>query len=81
MAFRKMCNIKNMGGGKKKLPDLEKCVRVKKMGNPEKNISLYCVISPANYRLLFNLLLFRSSTARVSGTFILSSWSLQKNKV
>ena len=43
-----------------------------------KNISLYCVISLANFRLLFNLLLIRSSTARGSGTSILLRWSLQK---
>ena len=47
-------------------------------GNIGKNISLYCVISLANFRLLFNLLLIRSSTARGSGTSILSRWSLQK---
>ena len=46
--------------------------------NIGKNISLYCVISLANFRLLFNLLLIRSSTARGSGTSILSRWSLQK---
>ena len=43
-----------------------------------KNISLYCVISLANFRLLFNLLLIRSSTARGSSTSILLRWSLQK---
>ena len=32
------------------------------------NISLYCVISLANFRLLFNLQLIRSPTARGSGT-------------
>ena len=41
-------------------------------------ISLYCVISLANFCLLFNLLLIRSSSARGSGTFILLRWSLQK---
>ena len=41
-------------------------------------ISLYCVISLANFRLLFNLLLIRSSTARGSGTSISLRWSLQK---
>ena len=46
--------------------------------NIGKNISLYCVISLANFRLLFNLLLIRSSTARGSGTSILLRWSLQK---
>ena len=44
----------------------------------EKNISLYCVISLANFRLLFNLLLIRPSTARGSGTSIFLRWSLQK---
>ena len=45
-----------------------------------KNISLYCVISLAHFRLLFNLLLngIRSSTGRGSGTSILLRWSLQK---
>ena len=46
--------------------------------NIGKNISLDCVISLANFRLLFNLLLIRSSTARGSGTSILLRWSLQK---
>ena len=45
-----------------------------------RNISLYCVISLANFRVhvLFNLLLIRSSTARGSGTSILLRSSLQK---
>ena len=38
----------------------------------------YRVISLANFRLLFNLLLIRSSTARGSGTSILLRWSLQE---
>ena len=42
------------------------------------NISLYCVISLVNFRLLFNLQLLRSSTARRSGTSILSRWSSLK---
>ena len=42
------------------------------------NISLYCLISLAYFRLLFNLSLIRSSTTRGSGTSILSRWSLQK---
>ena len=42
------------------------------------NISLYCIISLSNFRLLLNLLLIRSSTARGSGTSILLRWSLQK---
>ena len=42
------------------------------------NISPYCVISLANFRLLFNLSLIRSSTTRGSGTPVLSLWSLQK---
>ena len=67
VTVRKICNVKNMGHGKKM-----KCVTVRKMGNPEENISLYCVISLANFRLFFNSLLLRSSTARVSGTTILS---------
>ena len=46
--------------------------------NSGKNLSLYCVTSLANFRLLFNLQLIRSSTARGSGTSILSRWSLQK---
>ena len=58
------------------------CNTLKKEGlafqNIGKNISLYCVISLANFRLLFNLLLIRSSTARGSGTSILLRWSLQK---
>ena len=45
--------------------------------NSGKNLSLYCVTSLANFRLLFNLQLIRSSTARGSGTSILSRWSLQ----
>ena len=57
------------------------CNTPKKVGrafrNIAKNISLYCVISLANFRLLFNLLLIRSSTARGSSTSILSRWSLQ----
>ena len=78
---RKMCNVKNMGHGKKSLPDLENCVTVRKMGNPKKDVSLYCVISLANFRLLLNLLLFRSSTARISGTIISSRWSLHKENL
>ena len=58
------------------------CNTLKKEGrtfrNIGKNISLYCVISLANFLLLFNLLLIRSSTARGSGTSILLRWSLQK---
>ena len=58
------------------------CNTLKKEGsafrNIGKNISLYLVISLANFRLLFNLLLIRPSTARGSGTSILSRWSLQK---
>ena len=42
------------------------------------NISLYCVNRLANFRLLFNLQLIRSYTARGSGTSVLSRWSLQK---
>ena len=42
------------------------------------NKSLYCVISLANFCLLFNLQLIRSSTARGSGSSVLSLWSLQK---
>ena len=42
------------------------------------NISLYCLISLAYFRLLFKLSLIRSSTTRGSGTSILSRWSLQK---
>ena len=38
----------------------------------------YCVISLVNFRLLFNLSLIRSFTARGSGTSVLSRWSLQK---
>ena len=48
------------------------CNTLKKEGrafrNIGKNISLYCVISLANFRLLFNLQLIRSPTARGSGT-------------
>ena len=40
-------------------------------------ITLYCVISLANFRLLFNLQLIRSSSARGSSTSILSRWYLQ----
>ena len=58
------------------------CNTLKKEGrafrNIGKNISLYCVISLANFCLLFSLLLIRSSTARGSGTSILLRWSLQK---
>ena len=58
------------------------CNTLKKEGrafrNIGKNISLYCLISLANFRLLFNLLLIRPLTARGSGTSILSRWSLQK---
>ena len=58
------------------------CNTLKKEGrafrNIGKNISLHCVISLANFRLLFNLLLIRSSTARGSGTSILLRWFLQK---
>ena len=58
------------------------CNTLKKEGrafrNIGKNISLHCVISLTNFRLLFNLLLIRSSTARGSGTSILLRWSLQK---
>ena len=44
------------------------------------NISLYCAISLANFRLLFSLIAnyYRSSIARGSGTSVLSRWSLQK---
>ena len=35
-------------------------------------------MSLANFRLLFNLLLIRSPTARGSGTSVLPRWSLQK---
>ena len=58
------------------------CNTLKKEGrvfrNIGQNISLYCVISLVNFRLLFNLLLIRSSTARGSRTSILLRWSLQK---
>ena len=58
------------------------CNTLKKEGrsfrNIGNNISLYYVIRLANFRLLFNLLLTRSSTARGSGTSILSRCSLQK---
>ena len=54
---------------------------LKKEGRAFQNIGKYipqcCVISLANFRLLFNLQLIRSSTARGSGTSILSLWSLQ----
>ena len=43
----------------------------------KENISLYCLISLAYFRLLFKLSLIRSSTTRGSGTSILSRWSLQ----
>ena len=46
--------------------------------NIGKKICPYCIISLANFLLLFNLLLIRSSTARGSGTSFLSRWSLQK---
>ena len=42
------------------------------------NISLYCLISLAYFRLLLKLSQIRSSTTRGSGTSILSWWSLQK---
>ena len=42
--------------------------------NIGKNISIYCIISLATFRLLFNLQLIRSSTARGSGTSILSRY-------
>ena len=62
-----MCSVKNMGDGKKSLPDLENCVAVRKMGNPEENKSLFCVISLANFRLFFNLVavkMFNSESIR-----------------
>ena len=40
MTARKMWNVKNLGHGKRNLPDLENCVAVRKMGNPEENKSL-----------------------------------------
>ena len=76
---RKMCHrYKNVPHLEKKVT--EKCVELKTWVTVKKlsNISLQCVINLANFRLLFNLLLFRSSTARVSGTSILSRWPIQK---
>ena len=54
-----------------------KCSTFQNIG--EKNVSLYWVIRLANSRLLLNLQLITSSTARGSGSSILSrpGWSLQ----
>ena len=59
------------------------CNTLKKEGrafrNIGKNIFLYCVISLANFCLLFNLLLIRSSEAGGSGTSILSRYRRSLN--